>query len=248
MTQNIYDDDEFFAGYGTLRRSVEGLAGAGEWDSLRAMLVPVNGLRVVDLGCGYGWFCRWAADGGAASVLGIDVSERMLERARATTHDPRVHYRRGDLEAVDLPSDSFDLVYSSLTLHYLTNLDGLCAGVHETLVPGGSFVFSVEHPIFSAPTRQEFVDTPDGRTVWPLDQYLVEGPRTTTWFVDGVVKQHRTVGSYVNALVRSGLQVVHLEEWGPTDEQIAANPEWAVERQRPPFLLIAAKKPPAQRS
>ena len=65
MAQNIYDNPEFFEGYSRLGRSVEGLAGAAEWPSLKAMLPDVRGLRVADLGCGYGWFCRWASEHGA---------------------------------------------------------------------------------------------------------------------------------------------------------------------------------------
>ena len=80
MTQNIYDNPEFFAGYSQLRRSREGLDGMPEWATLRAMLPDLAGLRVVDLGCGFGWFCRWARAAGAASVLGLDVSENMLAR------------------------------------------------------------------------------------------------------------------------------------------------------------------------
>src|SRR5882757_3088478 len=85
MTQNIYDDEEFFEGYSRLGRSVEGLDGAPEWPALRALLPELRGLRVLDLGCGFGWFCRWAQRAGAAHILGIDVSEKMLARARATT-------------------------------------------------------------------------------------------------------------------------------------------------------------------
>jgi hypothetical protein len=62
MAQNIYDDEEFFAAYCGLRRSIEGLDGAPEWPTLRAMLPEMLGLRVVDLGCGFGWFVRWAVD------------------------------------------------------------------------------------------------------------------------------------------------------------------------------------------
>ncbi len=85
MAQNIYDNDEFFAGYARLPRSVAGLDGAPEWPALRALLPDLRGCRVLDLGCGYGWFCRWAREAGAAAVLGIDVSEKMLARARADT-------------------------------------------------------------------------------------------------------------------------------------------------------------------
>src|SRR5579863_6485926 len=85
MAQNIYDNDEFFAGYAQLPRSVAGLDGAEEWPSLRALLPELSGRSVLDLGCGYGWFCRWARNAGAARVLGFDVSEKMLARARADT-------------------------------------------------------------------------------------------------------------------------------------------------------------------
>src|SRR5689334_24832848 len=98
MTQNIYDDPGFFAAYSQLGRSVEGLDGAPEWPALRALLPDPQGLKVLDLGCGYGWFCRWARDAGAADVLGIDVSKRMLARARAATQDPAIRYERADLE------------------------------------------------------------------------------------------------------------------------------------------------------
>src|SRR5436305_4743270 len=131
MTQNIYDNDKFFAGYGQLPRSVEGLDGAPEWPVLRAMLPDLHGLKVLDLGCGFGWFCRWAREQGAAEVLGIDVSEKMLARARDTTTDPAVTYLRADLERLELPEAGFDLVYSSLALHYIEDLAGLLGKVYR---------------------------------------------------------------------------------------------------------------------
>src|SRR5437764_451344 len=153
MTQNIYDNDKFFAGYGQLPRSVDGLDGAPEWPALRAMLPDLHGLKVLDLGCGFGWFCHWAREQGAAQVLGIDVSEKMLARARATTQDAAITYSRADMEQLELPPGSFGLVYSSLALHYIANLDRLMAEVYRSLVPGGSLVVSVEHPIFTAPGK-----------------------------------------------------------------------------------------------
>ncbi|HWC23075.1 MAG TPA: class I SAM-dependent methyltransferase, partial [Flexivirga sp.] len=68
MGQNIYDDPEFQAGYRRLARSEEGLAGAPEWPSVRALLPDLTDKQVVDLGCGYGAFARWAAESGAALV------------------------------------------------------------------------------------------------------------------------------------------------------------------------------------
>src|SRR6202035_5193682 len=151
MTQNIYDDDAFFEGYSQLPRSVEGLDGAPEWPALRALLPNLRDLAVLDLGCGFGWFCRWAREEGATRVVGVDVSERMLARARATTQNGAITYTRADLERLDLTPGSFDLAYSSLALHYIEDLGRLLSEVHRALVPGGSLVFSAEHPIFTAP-------------------------------------------------------------------------------------------------
>jgi SAM-dependent methyltransferase len=196
------------------------------------------GLRVVDLGCGYGWFCRWAIEAGAATVLGLDVSERMLDRARADGGDPRITYRRSDLDEIELDTGAFDLAYSSLTLHYLVDIDRLFAQIAQSLSTGGRFVFSCEHPILTAPSAQGFIDGPNGR-VWALDQYQAEGPRVTNWLADGVLKQHRTITTYFAALRRAGFEVTDLVEWRPSDDELAVHPDWAAELDRPMFLLVS---------
>ena len=239
MTQNIYDNPEFFTGYSALPRSVQGLDAAPEWPALRAMLPDLRDRHVVDLGCGFGWFCRFARDAGARGVLGIDVSENMLARAREMTADPAITYRRADLEALTLTEAAFDLVYSSLTLHYLSNLPALFAKIQQALVPNGRFVFSIEHPLMTAPSEQGW-RIEGARHVWPIDSYLAEGPRTTDWLAKGVIKQHRTMATYLNLLIATGFSILGIEEWGPTEAQIAAHPEWACERERPPFLLVSA--------
>ena len=213
MPQNIYDNPDFFEGYSQLRRSREGLAGAPEWPALRSMLPPLEGLRVLDLGCGFGAFARWAQKMGAASVLGIDLSENMLARARAQTRHPGVTYCLADIENLDLPDTSFDLVYSSLTLHYIADFGAVCVTIRKLLVPGGQLVFSVEHPLFTAPGRPEWRTGPSGSKVWPIDDYLLEGKRVTDWITPGVVKYHCTVASYVNSLLAQGFHLIHLEEW-----------------------------------
>jgi len=242
VAQNIYDDPQFYEGYSQLRRSVDGLAGAPEWPALRALLPDLRGLRVVDLGCGYGWFCRWAQEQGAARILGLDVSEKMLARAKELTSAAGITYQRTDLESFELPADSFDIAYSSLTLHYIADIAIFFAKVQRALRPGGCFVFSTEHPIYMAPSRPAWATGSDGHQTWPVDGYLAEGPRTTDWFAPGVVKHHRTIGTTLNLLIRQGFTITHVEEWGPTDDQISANPQWTKERERPMFLLVAAQR------
>ncbi len=243
MAQNIYDKEEFFAGYGRLPRSVEGLQGAPEWPALRALLPDLRGIKVLDLGCGYGWFCRWAREAGAAEVLGIDVSEKMLARARADTRDAAITYQRADLESLALPQHAFDLAYSSLAFHYIEDLDRLMAEIYGSLVPGGRLVFSAEHPIYTAPAEPKWSLDAAGHKIWPVDHYLEEGPRSTDWLAPGVIKQHRTIATTINLLLRLGFAISHVEEWGPSDAQIAARPSLADERHRPPFLIVAASKP-----
>jgi SAM-dependent methyltransferase len=242
VAQNMYDDEAFFVAYSGLRRSVEGLDGAPEWPTLRAMLPAMPGRRVVDLGCGYGWFSRWAADAGAATVLGIDLSERMLERATADTCDDRITYQRRDLDVLELPDAAFDVAYSSLALHYLADLGRILATIYRSLIPGGVFVFSIEHPIYSAPSRPDFIRDSSGHVSWPLDQYQIEGPRTTDWLAPGVQKYHRTIGTYVSGLLMAGFTLDDLCEWAPSAEQIAEFPEWSVELERPQFLLIGTHR------
>jgi SAM-dependent methyltransferase len=242
MAQNIYDEPGFFEGYSRLGRSIEGLAGAAEWPALRALLPDLHGARVADLGCGFGWFCRWARERGAAQVLGLDLSERMLARARGMTSDAAITYTRADLERLHLPEASFELAYSSLALHYVENLAGLVAETYRSLVPGAYLVFSVEHPIYTAPTNPGWSVDAAGYRTWPVDAYSTEGPRSTDWLAQGVIKQHRTIGTYLNLLIRAGFSIGHVQEWAPTDEQVAARPELAEERERPMMLLVAARR------
>jgi SAM-dependent methyltransferase len=203
------------------------------------MLPDLSGKRVLDLGCGFGWFCRWAREQGAAQVTGIDVSEKMLARARETTRDTTITYGQGDMETLTLPHVAFDLVYSSLALHYIKDAARLFGEIHASLAPGGAFVFSTEHPLFMAPSHPAWTEH-DGRKVWPLDSYLKEGERRTDWLASGVQKYHRSLGTTLNALIAAGFTLKHIEEWGPTDAQIADTPALAEERDRPTFLLVSA--------
>jgi SAM-dependent methyltransferase len=241
MAQNIYDNAEFFAGYSKLERSIRGLDGAPEWPSIRALLPDLCSKRVLDLGCGFGWFARWAMQHEAACVLGLDISETMIARAKASTNDPNIHYRIADLEHVKLPEAEFDFAYSSLALHYIEDFTGLVRNVRQALVGGAYFVFSIEHPIYMAPTKPRWLVDEHGRRTWPVDRYSLEGPRSTDWFAMGVLKQHRTIGTTLNTLISAGFVVRHVQEWAPTAEQLAAHPDLADEVDRPMMLIVSAQ-------
>ena len=242
MAQNIYDDKSFFEGYSQLPRQVRGLSGAPEWEYFQSLIPDLRDLTVLDLGCGYGWLCRWARENGARKVQGVDVSKNMLSKAREYPVDSGISYLHADLETIELSPLTYEVVYSSLALHYLKNLPQLIRQVYQSLRPGGCFIFSVEHPIYTSPRDPRFIENADGKQVWPLDNYLNEGERRTNWFAEGVVKQHRTIGTYLTILLDAGFQVAAINEWGPSLEQVREKPSWADNRERPMFLIVKVTK------
>ncbi|AHK00915.1 MULTISPECIES: class I SAM-dependent methyltransferase [Rhizobium/Agrobacterium group] len=244
MKQNIYDDPQFFERYSAMPRSLEGLRQAGEWHELRAMLPTLKDKTVLDLGCGFGWHCRHAVEQGAAHVVGVDLSENMLRRAAEINGGPGIEYRRAAIEDIDFAPESFDLVLSSLALHYVRDPDTAFARVFSVLKSGGDFVFSIEHPVFTALDKQDWFYDEDGEILhWPLDNYQNEGVRHSNWMADDVVKYHRTVSGILNALLTSGFAITRLAEPRPDPALLAERPEMKHEDRRPIFLIVGAKKP-----
>lgn len=242
MPQNVYDSPRFFQQYSQLERSTQGLEGAAEWPTMRNLVGDVTQADVLDIGCGYGWFCRWASDAGARSVHGIDVSQKMLERAQSYPPDSKLTYELGDLETVTLRTATYDIVYSSLALHYLPDLQPLFSQVANSLKLGGCFVFSVEHPTMTAPSDATWVQGDDGSVHWRLNDYAKEGLRITNWLGTGDVhKYHHRVETYLTALIESGLGLeVFRESWDDMD--VSCRPDVKESGHRPYFLLVKARK------
>lgn len=240
MAQNIYDNPDFFAGYSQLSRQVHGLDGAPEWHAIQSLLPDLGGKRVVDLGCGFGWASRWMREQGAASVLGLDLSQNMIERAKAETVDAAIEYRIADLDTLDLPEKAFDLAYSALTFHYIQDFGRLVRVIRKALVSAGHFVFTIEHPIFMAAAHPHWISDEDGRKTWPVNGYTVEGERRTHWFLKGVLKYHRMLGTTLNTLIAAGFEIRRVEEFAPTPEQIEQMPQLVEELERPMMLIVSA--------
>ncbi|OIW25276.1 methylase [Coniochaeta ligniaria NRRL 30616] len=245
-SQNIYDSADFFGEYSKYPRAQNGLEGASEWPLLKALLPKdLTGVAVLDLGCGDGWFSRWALDQGAASVLGLDASKNMLDRARELTTDESrgcIEFRQVDMQNLSLEESAFDLIFSGLALHYPANLDEILQELHRSLRPGGAFVFSVEHPVFTAPRNPGFNrDQLTGRTYWPLNDYFDEGSRSVSWLGARVRKQHHMVETWIGGVLSAGFGLVGLHEWGATDEEARKHPNWP-EGVSPRFMIISTRK------
>lgn len=74
MITSEYDNEHFFNEYAKMARGQQGLAGAGERHQLKPLFPPLEGKRVLDLGCGDGWHCKFASELGASQLLGIDAA------------------------------------------------------------------------------------------------------------------------------------------------------------------------------
>ncbi|MEA4970652.1 MAG: class I SAM-dependent methyltransferase [Candidatus Pelethousia sp.] len=242
MRENKYDDDSFFEKYRRFPRSVEGLNAAGEWHELKKLLPSFQGKRVLDIGCGFGWHCIYAAENGASSVLGIDISEKMLALARQKTIFSNVAYRQLAMEDVEFEPDTFDVVISSLAFHYTPDFRDICQRISYCLVQGGDFTFSVEHPVFTAYGTQDWsYDNKGNRDHWPVDDYFLEGKREAVFLGEHVIKYHKTLTTYLNTLLQTGFIITGIVEPKPAEYLLDTVPEMKDELRRPMMLLISAK-------
>ena len=149
--RNEYENEAFFQQYAQMSRSREGLSAAGEWHQLKPLFPPLEGKTVLDLGCGYGWHCKFAVEQGARQVLGIDLSQKMIEEARRRNSGEGILYRVCGIDEYAYPEAAWDCVISNLALHYIEDLNSVFEKVHRTLKENGIFLINMEHPLSLPP-------------------------------------------------------------------------------------------------
>lgn len=238
---NAYDNEKFFSEYAKMSRSREGLDAAGEWHQLKPLFPPLAGKSVLDLGCGYGWHCKYSIEKGASRVLGIDLSRRMIEEAGRRNGDSGIEYRVCGIEEYEYPENAWDCVISNLALHYIENIEGVFQSVYRTLKQNGVFLFNMEHPVFTAGVGQDWVYDGDGKPrYWPIDDYFLPGERKTRFLSCDVVKQHHTLTQILKGLLENGFVLEAAEEAEPPQEMMEI-PGMKDELRRPMMLLVKAR-------
>lgn len=238
---NEYEKKEFFDQYARMARSREGLSAAGEWHQLKPLFPELKGKSVLDLGCGYGWHCKFAQEQGAARIMGIDLSERMIGEAKRRNSGEKITYRVCGIEEYEYPEKTWDLVVSNLALHYIEDLEQIFQKVRRTLKPEGIFLFNIEHPVFTASEGQDWIYEEDGRPGhWPVDNYFMPGERKTHFLGCDVRKQHHTLTQILMGLINSGFDLEAVEEAQPPGEMMDI-PGMKDELRRPMMLLVKAK-------
>lgn len=242
--QNIFDNAVFFEGYKKIRENEVNANTLFEIPALLSMMPGLKGKRVLDLGCGFGEHCKLFVDCGAEKVVGIDISNKMLEVARKENSDPKIVYINMPMEDIAQLNESFDVVVSSLALHYVEDFIGVVRNVYTLLDPGGVFLFSQEHPLVTCHSGGSRWTRDDcGEKIhMNLANYGVEGQRETTWFVDNVKVYHRSFSNIVNTLIKAGFSIEEMIEPLPTAELLKRYPDYKDLLHKPDFLLMKVKK------
>lgn len=243
MIKGKYDDEEFFGKYSKMARSVYGLQGAGEWQTFKSMLPSLEDKSMLDLGCGFGWHCKYAIENNAKEVIGVDSSEKMLDKAKTINGDAAIKYRNSTIEEIQIQKGYFDIVISSLALHYVNDFHKVCEKVYDGLKENGDFIFSVEHPIFTAYGSQEWYTDESGNILhWPIDNYFYEGKRESSFLGEKVIKYHKTLTTYISELLKCGFEIREVIEPVPPKEMLDEIEGMKDELRRPMMLLISARK------
>lgn len=171
----------------------------------------LDGADVLEIGCGSAPCARWLTAQGATAVA-LDLSAGMLRHARAAEHRTGLSPAlvQANAEALPLQDDTFDIACSSFgALMFVPSLETVFTEVARVLRPGGTWVFSVTHPM-----RWIFPDDPGPTGLTAVEPYFdrtpyVEQDETGT---ATYVEYHRTLGDYVRALTSTGFRLLDLVE------------------------------------
>ena len=200
----------------------------------------VGGKSAIDIGCGEGRFSRLLSQLGA-SVTGVDLTEALIARARAMSTGEA--YILGDAEDLnEVESDSFDLAVSYIVLVDLLDYRSAIEEAYRVLRPGGRFVVCNIHPMRSS-LPAGWIKQADRKLFYPVDDYTDEGPREWTWWGRRFVNMHRTLSSHIAAFLDAGFTLRALHEPTPSEDQLAAHPNFDDEYRCPNFIIYVLDKP-----
>jgi SAM-dependent methyltransferase len=197
-----------------------------------ALLPDVRGRDVLDAGCGPGWYADWLA-GNGARVVAVDRSSGMVELAARRLGD-RACVVQGDVNNLHdvLAGETFDLVLSSLVLHYLEDLAKTFREWSRLLRPGGVLVFSTHHPI-----HQESLLDPGY-----LCPALIE--EKWGWLGQTMRYYRRPLRDLTEPLAAAGFVIERISEPTPGEVLKAADPRGYDRLCRlPAFIFFRARKP-----
>jgi SAM-dependent methyltransferase len=210
-----------------------------------ALCGDVRGLRLIDVGCGTGYFAREMAQRGAL-VTGIDFSPAMLAHATAmeAAAPLGIRYLSGDAARLheQVPPDAFDIATACLSLQDMSDIAGAFAAVRHALRPGGRLVMSIAHPCSDTPFRRWAKDAAGAKQWLCIDRYFERGPIRYHWkgwkYDFSTAAQHATLEDWLGWAFDAGFTLRALREPQPSQAAVHAHPELADAARVPYFLLL----------
>ncbi len=244
--QNIYDNEAFFDNFQKSRSDKINFNDCIESPILLSMLPNLKGKEILNIGCGMGQHAKQYSKMGAASVLGIDISEKMLEYARTHNNASNITYQRMAMEDIECIDRQFDLVTSSLVFDYIEDFDTLLKNISMLMKEEAQLVFSMSHPMATAwdGTYDRYTRTESGERLYAnISNYFVEGLRKVKWVVDDYELYHRTFSSLINSIIKSGFIIEECQESHISDEMRMQFPAmFGGTIHRPDFVFFRCKK------
>lgn len=208
------------ADYESVRSSGGSLDALIEWPAQQRMIGGVEGLSILDLGCGSGAKAVWLAQQGAR-VVGLDIVDAFAE----IPHDVDVKLRVGDLNDIraTIGDERFDVVTVLQAIGYATDEAALLRDVFEAVVPGGHLVVARSHPIRFAVERSEAEHIPLAVA------YRASSPFTypATWGTGTVTHRTFTFRETLQPALNAGFLLDEIDEPSPTRQLREISPERA---------------------
>lgn len=235
----FFDHDDVFQTYKEHRERTDNPNDTIERPIFLELAGRLEGLDIVDLGCGDACFGRDALEQGARSYLGVEVAGKMVELARANLEGSVGSLRQMPIESWRAESGMADLVSSRLALNYVADLIPVFREIVTALRPEGRAIFSVEHPLITSSFQSL---GGGGRTSWVVDDYFRNGRRPHSWMGREVVKYHRTIDDYYELLESAGLRLERLREAKPVRANFQDQAEYERRLRIPLFLFIVARR------
>ena len=218
--------------------------------NLLRLINPKPGQKIIDIGCGTGFFARALAEKGAV-LTGLDNSTDMIKTATTfKTPDP-ITYLVGSADNLKLlKNKAYDAALIVLALQNMEHLAKVFNEAARVLKPGGNLYLVLNHPAFRIPKASSWEWTPDQNTQFRrIDKYLSESKQKIVMHPGEssayTLSFHRPLQTYVKLLGKSGFGVTNLEEWisnriGPKGKTFAALEQ--ARKEIPLFLFIEAAK------
>ncbi|WP_077706985.1 class I SAM-dependent methyltransferase [Virgibacillus dokdonensis] len=212
--------------------------------TLFSLLGPVNNKKILDAGCGEGYFSRLLAKS-KAKVTAVDYSTKMLELAKHRTPvELPIEYHHGNCEDLHfLTNASFDIIVLNMVMQDLANIEKAFHEMYCLLVDGGTFIFSILHPCFVTPASVWDKDHRGNKLHWDVDQYFYEGVYKQRLGVDEkVLLFHRTLTTYMNTLLGIGFELEKIIEPKPSQEMLKKYPSFEENFRCADFIVFKLKK------